>query len=381
MNENGGSAGNGAGVGGIIAKLGHADEGVRMRALSSLRFKLANGLATYDELWQRGSSDIFPLLLEWFNFPVVPMQTEVLDLMHDLCESSGQAATMLAQAGGITFLQAMKSETPKEHLGMVQAILNLLLLSAPPLQHNLTHPYIAAHSPDASWSDAPSALSPHSSVHTTGTMGGISFLSRCTAGMRGNSGHASAASLSAVSAVHAPSNASETDRLLQQQHVLLQQNQRLYQMMYEEISWEVPLVKLSKYDNQRIFELDVKLKLTDSTAILDALESLMQTLVHDCPPEVLLQKPEVFRNLLALIQTTDDLEIDACALAFMGHWVAALKASLRYHLLSEAQALPGSLPRALHPQSSAHALAHQPLETAGVLRAEDSPASMRYPGD
>ena len=365
------------GVRGIIAKLGHADEGVRMRALSSLRFKLANGLASYEELCERGSSDVFPLLLEWFNFAVVPMQTEVLDLMHRICESSGEAATMLAQAGGITFLQAMKSDTPKEHLGIVQAILNLLLLSAPPLHHSIAHPYMAAHSPDASWSDAPSALSPHSSVHTPATVGGISFLSRATAGLRMHSGRTSAASFSAASAVHAPPHASQAQQRLQQQHVLLQQNQRLYQMVYEEVSWEVPLVKLSQNDNQRIFELDVKLKLTDSAAILGALECLLQTLVHDCPAEVLLQKPEVFRNLLALIQTTDDMEIDARALAFMSQWVAALKASLRYQLLAEVASSSCKPPAHM----SAHALAHHTLEKAGVLRAEDDPCSMRYPGE
>jgi len=372
------------GVPGLIAKLGHADEGVRVRALASLRFKLANGLATHEELWQRGGSDIFPLLLEWFNFPAVPMQAEVLELMHSMCASSGEAATMLAQAGGITFLQAMKTDTPREHLGVVQAILNLLLLSAPPMHHGSAYSYPAAHSPDASWSDAPSALSPHSSVHTPGTVGGISFLSRTTAGVGARSERFSAV-CSAASAGHVPEqHTSQAQLRLQQQHLLLQQNQRLYQMIFEESSWEVPLVKLSKNDNQRIFELDVKLKLTDAGAILEALEALQQTLVRDFPAEVLLQKPEVFRNLLALIQTTDDLEIDARALALMHEWVAALKASLRMQLLAEVKGPPLSEPPDAAADAAAHAaasaLARHTLETAGVLRAEDDAASMRYPG-
>ena len=54
---------------------------------------------------------------------------------------------------------------------------------------------------------------------------------------------------------------------------------------------------------------------------LYALEALSQALIRDYPPEVLLQKPEIFRNLLALIQTTDNLEIDSRALTFMCRWV------------------------------------------------------------
>jgi hypothetical protein len=42
------------GIGGIVAKLGHSEEGVRVRALKSILFKLENRLVDYEQLWQVG---------------------------------------------------------------------------------------------------------------------------------------------------------------------------------------------------------------------------------------------------------------------------------------------------------------------------------------
>ena len=50
---------------------------------------------------------------------------------------------------------------------------------------------------------------------------------------------------------------------------------------------------------------------------------------------MLLQKPQIFRNLLALIQTTDAADLDTRALGLMHAWLTALKTSLRRHLLPE----------------------------------------------
>jgi len=44
--------GGGGGVLAVVGKLGHRDDAVRERALKSILFKLANGLATYEQLWQ-----------------------------------------------------------------------------------------------------------------------------------------------------------------------------------------------------------------------------------------------------------------------------------------------------------------------------------------
>ena len=324
-----GSTTEGGGVSQLVEKLGHRDEGVRERALKSILFKLANGLVSYEQLWHisEGNNDneIFAMLLEWFNFPVVPMQAEVLDLLHSICARSGKAATLLVQAGGINFMQALKSDAPMALLPSIQAILNMLLLSAPPPlpAPTISAPYFAA-SEGASWSDAPSALSLHSSVHSQGR-GSVSFLSRTTAAAVALSGNASMLSLAAV-------------HMQQHRQPLrpdLQENRRLHQLLQEDICWQVPLVRLCNEDTQVLFALDVKLKMTDPCAITSALEALTHILVNEYPPEVLLQKPEIFRNLLALIQTTDHADIDTHALSLMHQWVRALKASMRQQLLPE----------------------------------------------
>jgi hypothetical protein len=261
----------------------------------------------------------------------VPMQAEVLDLLHSICARSGKASTLLVQAGGINFMQALKSDAPMALLPSIQAILNMLLLSAPPPlpASTISAPYFAmAASEGASWSDAPSALSLHSSVHSQGR-GSVSFLSRTTAAAVTLSGNASMLSLAAV-------HMQQHRQPLRPKCALdAAENRRLHQLLQEDVCWQVPIVRLCNEDNQVLFALDVKLKMTDPCAITSALEALTHILVNEYPPEVLLQKPEIFRNLLALIQTTDHVDIDAHALSLMHQWVRALKASMRQQLLPE----------------------------------------------
>jgi hypothetical protein len=132
----------------------------------------------------QGSNEIFPLLLEWFNFPQVAMQTEVcctptlapvtlihdhwlrlhphvsrrgralcslqdkvnmsstnpqskqllgqvLQLMYTMCDHSGEAATLLVQAGAIPFLQVPILQHPFCFASFPQTKRRLPLLPAP----------------------------------------------------------------------------------------------------------------------------------------------------------------------------------------------------------------------------------------------------------
>lgn len=55
---------------------------IRVRALKNIRSKLDHDLITVPDLVQEKM--LFVFLLEWFNFPEVPMQEEVLELISML---------------------------------------------------------------------------------------------------------------------------------------------------------------------------------------------------------------------------------------------------------------------------------------------------------
>lgn len=55
---------------------------IRVRALKNIRSKLDHDLIAVPDLVQEKM--LFVFLLEWFNFPEVPMQEEVLELISML---------------------------------------------------------------------------------------------------------------------------------------------------------------------------------------------------------------------------------------------------------------------------------------------------------
>uniref|UniRef100_A0A2K6FX39 Rotatin n=1 Tax=Propithecus coquereli TaxID=379532 RepID=A0A2K6FX39_PROCO len=67
---------------GLIKKLGHQLAEIRERALKSILSKVEHNLICYADLIQERL--LFLHLLEWFNFPSVPMKEEVLNLLNRL---------------------------------------------------------------------------------------------------------------------------------------------------------------------------------------------------------------------------------------------------------------------------------------------------------
>ncbi|RXN08579.1 rotatin isoform X2 [Labeo rohita] len=69
----------------LIKKIGHSLVEIRVRALKNIRSKLDHGLIAIPDLVQERM--LFVFLLEWFNFPEVPMQEEVLEFISTLSKS------------------------------------------------------------------------------------------------------------------------------------------------------------------------------------------------------------------------------------------------------------------------------------------------------
>ncbi|XP_056306497.1 rotatin isoform X1 [Danio aesculapii] len=85
----------------LIKKIGHSLVEIRVRALKNIRSKLDHGLISVPDLVQEKM--LFVFLLEWFNFPEVPMQEEVLELVSMLSKHP-TGAQMLREVGAVEFL-------------------------------------------------------------------------------------------------------------------------------------------------------------------------------------------------------------------------------------------------------------------------------------
>ena len=64
----------------------------------------------------------------------------------------------------------------------------------------------------------------------------------------------------------------------------------------------MPFVALTEEDEKKLFDLSVQLKFGDFRTVLSAVHCLMDTVIQDYPIEVLLQRSDVFKALLDLLE-------------------------------------------------------------------------------
>lgn len=77
----------------FLNTLGHSLVEIRVRALKSIICKLDHSLISVSDIVQEKM--LFVHLLEWFNFPEVPMQQEVLELLSTLAKVTNLDARCL----------------------------------------------------------------------------------------------------------------------------------------------------------------------------------------------------------------------------------------------------------------------------------------------
>ncbi|MEE6515444.1 hypothetical protein FKM82_024225 [Ascaphus truei] len=77
----------------LVKKLGHQLVEIRERALKNILCKLDHNLISFMDLVQEKS--FFLHLLEWFNFPAVPMKEEVLLLLNKLAKSYNKMTLLM----------------------------------------------------------------------------------------------------------------------------------------------------------------------------------------------------------------------------------------------------------------------------------------------
>ncbi|XP_069587085.1 rotatin [Ranitomeya imitator] len=109
----------------LVKKLGHHLVEIRERALKNILCKLDHNLLTPVDLIQEKS--LFVCLLEWFNFPEVPMKEEVLQLLNKLVKYS-VATQWLNDMGAVDFFSQLRPNVEPNLQAIVDDILDGLFL-------------------------------------------------------------------------------------------------------------------------------------------------------------------------------------------------------------------------------------------------------------
>lgn len=65
---------------------------------------------------------------------------------------------------------------------------------------------------------------------------------------------------------------------------------------------ELPLIQLSEQDEKILFDLSVSLKFGNPETIVRSCQMLQTKILHDFPPEVFLQRTDIVKSLLDLLE-------------------------------------------------------------------------------
>ncbi|KAM4689397.1 rotatin [Discoglossus pictus] len=105
----------------LVKKLGHQLVEIRERALKNILCKLDHNLVSFVDLVQEKAFLLH--LLEWFNFPAVPMKEEVLLLLNKLAKHTS-AAQWLIEIGAVDFFSQLRPNVEPNLQALVDGILD-----------------------------------------------------------------------------------------------------------------------------------------------------------------------------------------------------------------------------------------------------------------
>ncbi|XP_010219967.1 PREDICTED: rotatin-like, partial [Tinamus guttatus] len=104
---------------------GHELAEIRERSLKNILFKLDHNLISYADLVHEKL--LFLNLLEWFNFPVVPMKEEILNFMNNLIKHPSAAQQMIG-IGAVEFFSQLRPNVEPNLQAIIDGIVDGLFL-------------------------------------------------------------------------------------------------------------------------------------------------------------------------------------------------------------------------------------------------------------
>ncbi|KAK5850243.1 hypothetical protein PBY51_014509 [Eleginops maclovinus] len=242
----------------LIKKIGHSLVEIRVRALKNILCKLDHSLISVSDIVQEKM--LFVFLLEWFNFPEVPMQEEVLELLCTLSKHPS-AAQMLRDVGAVDFLTQLSSNVEPSLRAVIDGTLDQLFLLPPLLPSHKT-------------------VSTHGQRNTTPTP---------------------TAPADVPPEDHCPkmgyfhnSMPSHTD--VPPQKIAVHESVRCLKFSV------FPWLTLTNTDRHILSSNESSLRSSSPNLVRTTCELLCDVIMQDFPAEIFLQRPSIVQNLLSLLR-------------------------------------------------------------------------------
>ncbi|XP_059501989.1 rotatin isoform X2 [Stegostoma tigrinum] len=241
----------------LIKKLGHQLVEIRVRALKNILCKIDHGLISVVDLAQEKS--LFIRLLEWFNFPTVPMQEEVLTLCNRFVKHSS-VAQLFREIGALEFLAQLRSNVEPKLQACIDEVMDDLFKLPDTI---VDVPPIAYQSQPLKSSDN-KAIPP---VTFEEEILGYFQRSSCSQ--------------------------TQQSRIFPQKAV---GNETAKCLKYSTFPW----LTLTVTDRHVLSSNESSLKSSNHTLVRNTCELLQDVIMQDFPAEIFLQRPMIVQNLLLL---------------------------------------------------------------------------------
>ncbi|KAM6900677.1 rotatin [Xenentodon cancila] len=266
----------------LIKKIGHSLVEIRVRALKSILCKLDHSLISVTDIVQEKM--LFVYLLEWFNFPEVPMQEEVLGLLLTLSKHPS-AAQMLRDVGAVDFLTQLSPNVEPRLRAVIDGTLDQLF-------------------------QLPELVPSHSAVYSHGP--------HCTTPTE--------QSLPKLGYFH-KNTASNID--VPPQRIAVNESVRCLKFSV------FPWLTLTSTDRHILSSNESSLGSSNPNLVRTTCELLCDVIMQDFPAEIFLQRPGIVKNLLSLLRLGSGKGeasfLYSSALSCLRQLCVGLRRRLRFH--------------------------------------------------
>ncbi|XP_060717775.1 rotatin isoform X2 [Tachysurus vachellii] len=267
-------------VSSLIKKLAHSLVEIRVRSMRNIVSKLQLSLISPADIVQE--RQLFINLLHWFNFPEVPLQEEVLQLINTLA-THPTGAFMLRDVGGVDFLTQLSSNVDPQLRNLTETILDQLF-------H--LHIYPTSTSPDQQ---------PSCSFQPAEEMSVRGYFQQ---NVPSQTDAASPPSVSVNTSVRC--------------------------LTFSLFPW----LSLTATDRHILSSNDSSLRSDNPDLVRTTCELLRDVIMQDFPAEIFLQRPSIVQNLVKLLSVSpenDSSSLALHALACLQQLCGNLKSRLRFH--------------------------------------------------
>ncbi|XP_028290675.1 rotatin isoform X2 [Gouania willdenowi] len=315
----------------LIKKIGHSLVEIRVRALKSVLSKLDHSLISIHDVVQEKM--LFVYLLEWFNFPEVPMSNEVLDLLLTLSKHPS-SAQMLRDVGAVDFLTQLSPNVKPRQRAVIDGTLDQLFM-LPDLLPSQTDVY--SHGPQNAALTAPAVVLPEENSSETG------FFHKNTS----------------------------SDQFVPIQRISANESVRCLKFSV------FPWLTLTNTDRHILSSNESSLGSNNPNLVRTTCELLCDVIMQDFPAEIFLQRPNIAKKLLSLLKLSTGTGegvakyLHLAALSCLRQLCVELRKRLRFHQ-------DPSFYSAKQDQFSQNSSFSCPQEVLGAQRSQSSSPGVEY---